>query len=76
MQSKHLRHWGLGSHEVPSFWSGSSPNSSETLADTVLALIVTAHPGVDHDLALQRSNLVVDLRGITRGSPAKHAVRL
>ena len=22
MQSKHLRHWGLGSHEVPSFWVG------------------------------------------------------
>ena len=24
MQSKHLRHWGLGSHEVPSFWSARS----------------------------------------------------
>jgi hypothetical protein len=25
MQSKHLRHWGPGSHGVPSFWVGS-PN--------------------------------------------------
>jgi UDP-N-acetyl-D-glucosamine dehydrogenase len=31
-----------------------------------LALIVTAHPGVDHELATQRARLVVDLRGVTR----------
>ncbi len=48
----------------------------EVLTDTDLALIVTAHPGVDHDLVLQRSNLVVDLRGITRRSPVKDVVRL
>jgi UDP-N-acetyl-D-glucosamine dehydrogenase len=48
----------------------------EALADADLALIVTAHPSVDHDLALQRSSLVVDLRGITRRSHVKDAVRL
>ena len=48
----------------------------EALADADLTLIVTAHPGVDHDLVLQRSTLVLDLRGITRRSPIKDAVRL
>jgi UDP-N-acetyl-D-mannosaminuronate dehydrogenase len=48
----------------------------DALADADLALIVTAHPSVDHDLVLQRSSLVVDLRGITRRSPVKDAVRL
>jgi UDP-N-acetyl-D-glucosamine dehydrogenase len=31
-----------------------------------LALIVTAHPGVDHDAIAERAPLVVDLRGVTR----------
>ncbi len=48
----------------------------ETLTDADLTLIVTAHPNVDHDVVLQRSSLVVDLRGITRGSPVKNAIRL
>ena len=48
----------------------------EALADADLTLIVTAHPNVDHDLVLQRSTLVLDLRGITRRSPIKDAVRL
>ena len=29
-------------------------------------LIVTAHPGVDHDAIVDRSPLSVDLRGVTR----------
>ena len=33
-----------------------------------LALIVTAHPGVDHDAAVARVPLALDLRGVTRGS--------
>jgi UDP-N-acetyl-D-glucosamine dehydrogenase len=33
-----------------------------------LALIVTAHPEVDHALVAQRARVLVDLRGITRGS--------
>jgi UDP-N-acetyl-D-glucosamine dehydrogenase len=38
----------------------------EALEDVDLALIVTAHPGVDHELVSQRARLVVDLRGVTR----------
>ncbi len=48
----------------------------EALGDTDLALIVTAHPGVDHDLVATRARLVVDLRGVTRTSAAADVVRL
>jgi UDP-N-acetyl-D-glucosamine dehydrogenase len=41
-----------------------------------LAVIVTAHPGVDHGLVVERAPLVLDLRGITRSISAKTAVRL
>jgi UDP-N-acetyl-D-glucosamine dehydrogenase len=33
-----------------------------------LALIVTAHPGIDHDAAVARAPLALDLRGVTRRS--------
>jgi UDP-N-acetyl-D-glucosamine dehydrogenase len=48
----------------------------EALAGADLALIVTAHPGVDHDEIARRARLVVDLRGVTRGSGAQNVVRL
>jgi UDP-N-acetyl-D-glucosamine dehydrogenase len=32
-----------------------------------LAVIVTAHPGVDHGAVVQQSQAVLDLRGVTRG---------
>ncbi len=48
----------------------------ELLADADVALIVTAHPGVDHELISQRARLVVDLRGVTRSSEADNVVRL
>jgi UDP-N-acetyl-D-glucosamine dehydrogenase len=38
----------------------------EALADADLALIVTAHPSVDHELVSRRARLVLDLRGVTR----------
>jgi len=38
----------------------------DVLADADLALIVTAHPGVDHDAAVARVPLALDLRGVTR----------
>ncbi len=41
-----------------------------------LAVIVTAHPGVDHELVAQRARIVLDLRGVTRGSGAENVVRL
>jgi UDP-N-acetyl-D-glucosamine dehydrogenase len=43
----------------------------EALRDCDLALIVTAHPTVDHDAIAQRAPLVVDLRGVTRGAGSR-----
>jgi UDP-N-acetyl-D-glucosamine dehydrogenase len=54
----------------------SSRPLEETLEDADLVLIVTAHPGVDHDLVAKRARLVVDLRGVTRGSHVGNVVRL
>jgi len=44
----------------------SSVGFDEALEDVDLALIVTAHPSVDHDAVAERAPLVVDLRGVTR----------
>jgi UDP-N-acetyl-D-glucosamine dehydrogenase len=49
---------------------------AELVGDCDLALIVTAHPGVDHDLVATRARLVVDLRGVTRARSAANVVRL
>src|SRR4051812_23254905 len=38
----------------------------EALDGTDLAVIVTAHPGVDHEAIVERAPLVLDLRGVTR----------
>jgi UDP-N-acetyl-D-glucosamine dehydrogenase len=40
------------------------------LEDCDVAVIVTAHPDVDHQMVVERAPLVVDLRGITRGVEA------
>jgi UDP-N-acetyl-D-glucosamine dehydrogenase len=48
----------------------------EAVSDADLALIVTAHPSVDHDLVARRARLVVDLRGVTRSAQAANVVRL
>ena len=54
----------------------SSTPLDGVLSDADLALIVTAHPSVDHDLVARRARLVVDLRGVTRASHAASVVRL
>jgi len=41
-----------------------------------LALIVTAHPDVDHEEIARRARLVVDLRGVTRSVAAANVVKL
>jgi UDP-N-acetyl-D-glucosamine dehydrogenase len=46
------------------------------VADADLALIVTAHPGVDHELIARRARLVLDLRGVTRTATGANVVRL
>jgi len=43
-----------------------SVSLDDALEDADLALIVTAHPEVDHGLVAQRARLLVDLRGVTR----------
>jgi UDP-N-acetyl-D-glucosamine dehydrogenase len=48
----------------------------DTVRDADLVLIVTAHPGVDHDLVARRARLVMDLRGVTRSAQASGVVRL
>jgi UDP-N-acetyl-D-mannosaminuronate dehydrogenase len=48
---------------------------SEPLEDVDLALIVTAHPGVDHDAAVASVSVALDLRGVTRRTGG-HAVLL
>jgi UDP-N-acetyl-D-glucosamine dehydrogenase len=40
----------------------------EALDRCDMAVIVTAHPGVDHHAIADRAPLVVDLRGVTRGA--------
>jgi UDP-N-acetyl-D-glucosamine dehydrogenase len=46
----------------------------ESLADADLALVVTAHPGVDHAMVARRARLMVDLRGVTRDAGALPSV--
>jgi UDP-N-acetyl-D-glucosamine dehydrogenase len=48
----------------------------DILQDADLALIVTAHPTVDHELVATRAGIVVDLRGATRAIEAPNVVRL
>ncbi len=48
----------------------------QAIADADLAVIVTAHPGVDHDLIARRARLVLDLRGVTHAAPAANVVKL
>ncbi len=61
--------------ELPDLGLSSLP-LEEALRDADLALIVTAHPTVDHALAAERARVVVDLRGVTRGAPVANTVRL
>lgn len=63
---------------VPSLPDGEahSLDFDEALDRCDLAVIVTAHPGVDHDAIAERAPLVVDLRGVTRQSGARRTVLL
>src|SRR3954466_2808022 len=48
----------------------------EALDGADLAVIVTAHPGVDHDSIVERAPLALDLRGVTRRSKDRSTVQL
>jgi UDP-N-acetyl-D-glucosamine dehydrogenase len=54
----------------------ASADLDEVIADSDLALIVTAHPSIDHEALARRARLVVDLRGVTRTSADANVVRL
>jgi UDP-N-acetyl-D-glucosamine dehydrogenase len=60
---------------IPEFDLESVP-LEQALDDADLALIVTAHPGVDHELIVRRAPITLDLRGVTRGSSVQSVVRL
>ena len=49
---------------------------ADAVQDADLALIVTAHPGVDHDYVGEHARVVADLRGVTRGAGRANTVRL
>jgi UDP-N-acetyl-D-glucosamine dehydrogenase len=53
-----------------------SGSLQDVLHDADLTLIVTAHPNVDHNAIAEQARLVVDLRGVTRGTDAPNVVRL
>jgi UDP-N-acetyl-D-glucosamine dehydrogenase len=61
--------------QLPDYGLASVP-LDQALADADLALIVTAHPGVDYEQLARRARLVVDLRGVTRSSSVGNVVRL
>ncbi|HEY5286982.1 MAG TPA: nucleotide sugar dehydrogenase [Solirubrobacteraceae bacterium] len=54
----------------------SSVTAEQALDGADLALVVTKHPGVDYEAIVQSAPIVVDLRGVTRGTQAKNVVRL
>jgi UDP-N-acetyl-D-glucosamine dehydrogenase len=60
---------------LPDYALESQP-LEQALDDADLALIVTAHPSVDHDAIATQARLVVDLRGVTRGTQAENVIRL
>jgi UDP-N-acetyl-D-glucosamine dehydrogenase len=53
-----------------------SASFDDTLDGADLAVIVTAHPGVDHGAVVERAPYVLDLRGITRRVGDRSAVLL
>jgi UDP-N-acetyl-D-glucosamine dehydrogenase len=48
----------------------------QAVQDADLALIVTAHPSVDHQMIARRASLVVDLRGVTRACATTNVLLL
>jgi UDP-N-acetyl-D-glucosamine dehydrogenase len=60
---------------LPEFDLASQP-LEQAIDGADLALIVTAHPSVDYEKIAQQGRLVVDLRGVTRGTQAENVIRL
>jgi UDP-N-acetyl-D-glucosamine dehydrogenase len=60
---------------LPEFGLASDP-MDRVLEDCDVAVIVTAHPGLDVDLLVEQAPLVVDFRGATAGKTTGKLVRL
>jgi UDP-N-acetyl-D-glucosamine dehydrogenase len=60
--------------ELTDFGLHSEPLDSAIESDCVV--IVTAHPGLDVERIVRTAPLVVDFRGVTRGTEAPNLVRL
>jgi UDP-N-acetyl-D-glucosamine dehydrogenase len=54
----------------------ASVDLTEALAQTDLAAIVTAHPGLDYERVVSEAAQAIDFRGVTRGIAAENLVRL
>jgi UDP-N-acetyl-D-glucosamine dehydrogenase len=52
------------------------PDLARALEGVDLAVIVTAHPGVDHERVMDEAPRTLDLRGITRGAANGRVRRL
>src|SRR2546423_11426662 len=61
--------------ELPAF-DLQSESLDGALTDCDVAVIVTAHPGLDARRVVETAPLVVDFRGVTRGIEAPNLVRL
>jgi UDP-N-acetyl-D-glucosamine dehydrogenase len=60
---------------LPELGLASTP-LEEGVSGADLAVIVTAHKQVDHELLARRARFVLDLRGVTRSAAAANVVRL
>jgi UDP-N-acetyl-D-glucosamine dehydrogenase len=54
----------------------SSTPLEQAASEADLAIVVTAHPTVDHQLLATRARLLLDLRGVTRNASGANVVRL
>jgi UDP-N-acetyl-D-glucosamine dehydrogenase len=74
-QGAQLRYHDDFVSQLPDF--GLRSESLEgVLEDADCAVIVTAHPGLDVEQVVREAPLVVDFRGVTRGTEAPNLVRL
>ena len=54
----------------------SSVALDEAVAGADAVVLVTAHPGIDHEAVARNATVFIDLRGVTRGTDAANIVRL
>jgi len=62
--------------QLPELGLSSEPDLGDALERADLAVIVTAHPEVDHARVVREAPIVLDLRGVTRGTADGRVQRL